>query len=70
MFRSIIGFAVFAFVALIALKVVLSLFGFALSIAMMLLVWAAIGFCIYFVVRLVSPSTAARIREAIRGRPA
>jgi len=70
MFRSILGFAVFAILAFFALKIVLGLFGFALGLAMMLLVWAAIGFVIYLAIRVISPGTAARIREAIRGRPA
>ena len=70
MFRSILGFALFAVVAFIALKVVLGLFGFALGIAMMLLVWAAFGFLIYLAIRVISPSTATKIREMIRGRPA
>jgi len=70
MFRSILGFAVFAFVAFFALKIILGLFGLAIGIAMTLLVWAAFGFIIYLAIRLISPNTAARIREAIRGRPA
>ena len=70
MFRSILGFALFAVIAFFALKLVLGLFGFAVGLAMMLLVWAAFGFIIYLAIRLISPSTAARIREMIRGRPA
>jgi len=31
---------------------------------------AAIGFIIYLVLRVVSPSTAEKIREMIKGRPA
>jgi threonine/homoserine/homoserine lactone efflux protein len=70
MFRSILGFAVFAVVAFLALKLVLGLFGIVFGLAMTLLVWAAFGFLIYLAIRLVSPSTAAKIRDLIRGRPA
>lgn len=70
MFRSILGFAVFAVIAFVALKVVFVVFALSFGIAVTLLWWAAMGFIIYLVIRLVSPNTAARIREAIRGRPA
>lgn len=70
MFRSILGFALFAVVAFLALKLVLGLFGIVIGLAMTLLVWAAFGFLIYLGIRIVSPSTAAKIREMVRGRPA
>ena len=37
---------------------------------MTLLVWAAFGFLIYLGIRIVSPSTAEKIREMVKGRPA
>jgi len=70
MFRKILGYAIFAIIALVAIKLVLGLLGFALGLAMTLLVWAAFGFLIYLAIRVISPGTAAKIREAIRGRPA
>jgi hypothetical protein len=70
MFRSIIGFAIFAVLALFALKLVFAVLGIAISLAMMLLVWAAFGFVIYLGLRIVSPSTADKLREMIRGRSA
>jgi threonine/homoserine/homoserine lactone efflux protein len=70
MFRSILGFALFAVVAFLALKLVLGLFGIVIGLAMTLLVWAAFGFLIYLGIRIVSPSTAEKIREMVRGRPA
>jgi len=39
-------------------------------VAMTLLVWAAFGFLIYLGIRLVSPSTADKIRDMIKGRRA
>jgi O-antigen/teichoic acid export membrane protein len=70
MLRSILGFAVFAVVAFLGLKLLLGVFGIVLGLAMTLLVWAAIGFMCYLAIRLVSPSTADKIREMIKGHRA
>jgi threonine/homoserine/homoserine lactone efflux protein len=70
MFRSILGFAIFAIVALVAIKLILLVFGIAIGLAMTLLVWAAFGFLLYLGLRLVSPSTADKVRDMIKGRPA
>jgi O-antigen/teichoic acid export membrane protein len=70
MLRSVLGFAVLAVVAFLGLKLLFGVFGIVLGLAMTLLVWAAIGFMCYLVLRLVSPSTADKIREMIKGRPA
>lgn len=68
MFRSIIGFAIFAVVALFAIKLLFAVFGLAISLAMMLLVWAAFGFIIYLGLRVISPGTADKVRDLIAGR--
>ena len=70
MFRSIIGFAIFAVLAWFALKIVLSLLGGLLGIAMTILTLAVIGFFFYLALRVISPSTANKIRDVIKGRPA
>ena len=70
MLRSLIGFAIFAIVALVALKIVTGLLGIVLSPAMQVLWLAIIGFVFYTLVRIVSPSTADRIKEMIQGKPA
>lgn len=70
MFRSIIGFAVFAVLAWFALKIILSLLGGLLGIAMTILTLAVIGFFFYLALRVISPSTADKIRDVIKGRPA
>ena len=67
MIRSLVGFAGVAVVAMIALKLLGSLFGFAISIFMMLLWLAFWGFIIYLVLRVVFPRAADRMRETIRG---
>ena len=68
MIRSMVGFAGVAVVAMIALKLLGWLFGFAISIFMMLLWLAFWGFIIYLILRILSPSTADRMRETIRGK--
>jgi threonine/homoserine/homoserine lactone efflux protein len=70
MLRSILGFAVFAVVAWIGLKIVLGLLGGLIGIAMTVLWLAAIGFLFYLGLRILSPRTADRLREMIKGRAA
>jgi hypothetical protein len=70
MFRSILGFALFAVVAWLGLKIVFGILGGLIGLAMTVVWLAAIGFLFYLVLRVVSPSTADKIREMIKGRPA
>ena len=70
MFRSIIGFAIFAVLALVAIKLILGLFGIVIGLAMTLLVWAAFGFLMYVGLRVISPGTADKVRDLIGGRRA
>jgi hypothetical protein len=70
MFRTIIGFAIFAAMAFVALNIFFGMLGVFFGLALWILKLAAIGFVLYFVLRLVSPSTADKVREMIRGRPA
>jgi hypothetical protein len=70
MIRKILGFALFAVVALLVLKIALGLLGVLIGLAVTVLVLAAMGYACYLVVLVLSPSTAAKIREAIRGRAA
>ncbi len=69
MMRRILGFALIAFVALVVLKIALGLLGVMIGLAVSLLVLAAMGYVFYVLLRIVSPATAARIRELIRGNP-
>ncbi|HET9709229.1 MAG TPA: hypothetical protein VFP39_13100 [Gemmatimonadales bacterium] len=68
MFRSILGFAIFAVLFWIGLKLIFGLFGVVMSLLMTVLWLAAIGFIIYVVLRVISPSTADRVRDTIRGK--
>lgn len=70
MFRSILGFALLAIVAWFALKLLLGLLGVAFGFAMSLLWLAGIGFLFYIALRIISPRTADKLRDMIKGRPA
>jgi len=41
-----------------------------IGLATTLLVWAAFGFLVYLGLRVISPSTADKLRDLIKGRPA
>ena len=69
MFRSILGFAVLAVLAWFGLKIAFGILGGLIGLAMTILWLAFIGFVVYMVLRLLSPSTADRIRDMIKGRP-
>jgi FtsH-binding integral membrane protein len=70
MVRSITGFAAFAVVAMIVLKLLGSVFGIALSLVGTIIYFAFWGFIIYLVLRVFSPSTADKVKETISGKPA
>ena len=59
MLRNLLGFAVFAVVALLVLKLVFSLFGLVLGLFFGVLWLAFLGFVIYLILKLVAPQTAA-----------
>jgi len=68
MFRSILGFAIFAVLVWLGLKVVFGLLGWVFGLAMWVLWIAAIGFFLYLVLRIISSSTAEKVKEAIKGK--
>ena len=67
MIRKILGFALTAVVVLIVLKVAHGLLGVLVGLAVSVLVLAAMGYVFYLALRVISPATADRIREMIRG---
>ena len=67
MMRSMIGFAGFAIVALLVLRMLGAIFGFAISIFLTLLWLAFWGFIIYLVLRVFAPGLADRVRNIVRG---
>ena len=74
MLRTIFSIGLFAVLGLIALRFIFGIFGFAVaifgSLLFMALKVALVGLVIYFIIRIVSPSTAARLRERWSGRTA
>jgi hypothetical protein len=70
MIRNMLGFAALAVVAMIAIKFIFSIFGIIVSLFMALLWFAFVGFLIYMALRVLSPSTADRVKEMISGKPA
>jgi hypothetical protein len=67
MLRKILGFALLAVVALVAIKLAFKLVGFVFSLAIFLLQLALVGLVVYWVLKLVAPSTAERVKEMISG---
>jgi len=71
MLRTIFMIGLFALLGLFLLKVAFGLFGFLFSILLVLLWWAVkiaiVGLIIYFVIRIVSPDTASRLRSRWTG---
>lgn len=67
--RSLIGFAILAVVGIFALKILFGILGWAVHIFFQLLIWAAFGFVFYLIIKILSPSTAGRIREMVTGKP-
>ena len=64
MFRKVLGFAVLAVVAWFVLKL-------ALHLVWTILMLALVGLVIYWVIKLISPGTARRVKDMISGeRPA
>ncbi|HEX3236450.1 MAG TPA: hypothetical protein VHR41_19825 [Gemmatimonadales bacterium] len=62
MIRKLLGFAIFAVLAIFLLKVFFGLLG-------AILWFAFVGFLIYLILKIVAPDTAARVREMIVGHP-
>ena len=69
MVRNIGGFAVFAFLAMLAFKVLGGLFGAVFALVGTILWFAFLGFVFYTILRIFSPATAEKVRDTIRGNP-
>ena len=65
MIRTLVGYAVFAAVGIIAIKIILTLIGFAFSLLWTLLTLAAVGFVFYLLLKIINPDAARRVRERI-----
>ncbi len=67
MLRKVLGFAVLAVVAWIVLKLALGLLGIAVHLVWTILMLALVGLVIYWVIKLISPGTARRVKDMISG---
>jgi uncharacterized membrane-anchored protein len=70
MIRKILGFALFAVVVWLVLQIAFGILGTLIGLAITVLWLAVIGYVCYLVLRFFSPTTAAKVRDAIRGHPA
>ena len=66
--RTLTGYAILAVIGFFALKLVFGLIGFAVSLLVSLLWLSAIGFVFYLVLKIISPGTARRVKETIKGK--
>jgi len=67
MLRKVLGFAVLAVVAWIVLVLALKLVGVVLHLAWTVLMLALVGLVVYWVIKLISPGTARRVKDMISG---
>lgn len=67
MVRNITGFAVFAFLAVMAFKLLAAIFGALFGLVLTIVWWGFIGWVIYTMLKIFAPDTAQKIRETIRG---
>jgi len=70
MLRKIFGFAILAVVAFIVLRLALSLVGVVMHLAWTVITLALVGLVIYWVIKLISPGTARRVKDMISGERA
>lgn len=68
MVRTLVGYSVLAVIGFVALKILFWVIGAAFSLLVSVLWLAAIGFGIYLLLRVFSPTTADRLRDMIRGK--
>jgi len=69
MLRTILGYAVLAVVGILALKLIFGLLSIAFSLFWVVLWLALLGFVFYLILKVVSPSTAQRVKDSIKGTP-
>ena len=68
MVRGLVGFAGFFILFAFGMKIIGFLIGGLIGLVLKVLWFAFLGWMIYTVIRVLSPSTADRIRETVRGR--
>ena len=66
--QKLLGYSLLAIVGLFLWRVLTGLFGMIIGLIFSLLWLAFVGFIIYLIIRLFSPSTADKIQEMISGK--
>ncbi len=66
--QKLLGYSLLALVGLFVWRVLTGLFGMIVGLVFSLLWLAFVGFIIYLIIRVFSPSTADRIQEMINGK--
>jgi hypothetical protein len=67
MVRAVVGYSVLAVIGIVALKLMFGLLGLAFQLIWAVLWLAALGFIFYLIIKIISPSTAKKVRETIKG---
>jgi len=70
MLRKILGYAILAIFVLATVKIAFALLGTLLGLAIVALIFAAMGYGMYLLLRVISPKTAAQVRELMGAKPA
>ena len=66
MLRTILGYAILAIAGIVALKLLFGLLSIAFSLIWALLWLAFLGVIFYFILKVISPKTAQRVRDSIQ----
>lgn len=69
MIRTLVGYSVLAVVGIIALKLLFGLLSIAFSLLWAVLWLAVLGFVFYLILKVISPRTANRVKDTIKGNP-
>ena len=71
MFRTVFAVGALAIVGIVALKLFFGVFGALVGLFFLLFFWAVkiaiIGFIVYLIIRVVSPESARKIKESVKG---
>lgn len=67
MVRAVVGYSVLAVIGIVALKLLFGLLGLAFQLLWAVLWLAALGFIFYLIIKIISPTTAKKVRDTIRG---
>ena len=67
MVRAVVGYAVLAIVGIIAIKFLFAAVGIAWQLAWGIIWLAVLGFIFYLILKVVSPKTARKVKDAVSG---